>query len=94
MELKIKKLASEKWDSWEISRYMVDSEYMGCYLEGGFENNPPQKGNLYDIIIIDPDNNIEFKKIGMFLNYNHVVDKDGSSAPVICDNSFNFQVVG
>ncbi len=91
MELQVKKLTENEWKSYAISRYML-SDYINCYLAGGYQDATPQRGQLYNLRIVDSDTGTRIEKLGIFMNYNYVVDKDGDSVPVICDNSLNFQV--
>lgn len=93
MELQVKKMTESEWKSYAISRYMVD-DHISCYLAEGYQNTAPERGQLYNVKIVDIDTSTEIEKLGIFTNYNYVVDKDGDSAPIVCDNSFNFQVVG
>lgn len=93
MTLEVKKITETDWKSYELSRYMVD-DHISCHLVGGYQHEAPQRGTLYNVKIVDLDNDTTIEKLAIFGNYNYVVDKDGDSAPVVCDNSFNFQVVG
>ncbi len=93
MKLQVKKMAETEWKSYEICRYMVD-EHISCHLSGGYQNEAPQRGALYTVQIVDTDTDTTIEKLAIFSNYNYVVDKDGDSAPIVCDNSFNFQIVG
>lgn len=93
MELKIKKMVESEWQAYEIERFTMN-EFLTCNLHGGYRNNTPQRGQLYNVKLEDEDADINVELLGLYTNYNFVADKDDEGNIVVYDNSFNFQIVG
>jgi len=93
MNVTIKTITGDLQGVYEMHRYNENGQLLQCTLVGGYREDLPKKNRLYDLTISDPDNQVTIQKQGLFTSYNFLIDKDGSNAAVIADNSLIFTVL-